>query len=150
LGLYYLETSALVKLYVREPGTEGLLRLASRSVENHFAVLSLSQVELRSAIRRRERAGDISTTIASLLLDRFEQHMETRFLRQVLSDTVVDRAVKLVDLHALRAYDAVQLAGCLTLKVLSGSEAPVFVCSDRQLLSAAQSEHLTTLNPEDL
>ena len=150
MGLYYLETSALVKLYVREPGTEGLLQLAGHAHKNRFAVLSLSRVELRSAIRRREREGDISTTIASLVLDRFDQHMDAKFLKQVINDTVLDRAVALIDSYSLRAYDSIQLAGCLTLQMFSGSEEPVFVCSDRQLLNAAKAEQLRTLNPEEI
>ena len=63
---------------------------------------------------------------------------------------MVDRAVALVDLYALRAYDAVQLAGCLTLKMISGGEEPVFVCSDHQLLKAGRAEQLVTLDPEDM
>lgn len=147
MALYYLETSALVKLYVRELGTDRLLQLASNSVENRFAVLSLSQVELRSAIRRRERAGDITPKAAGLILDHFQQHMETRFLRQALSETVLDSASEMLDRYALRAYDAIQLAGCLVLKIAVGVELPTFVSSDRQLLEAARSEQLSTLDP---
>jgi uncharacterized protein len=147
LVLYYLETSALVKLYIREAGTDRLLQLASNAVENRFAVLTLSQVELRSAIRRREREGDISPKLAGLILDRFQQHLETRFLRQVLTDAVLDGASEMIDRYALRAYDAIQLAGCLTLKITGGTESPTFVCSDQQLLEAAHSEQLTILDP---
>ena len=136
-----------MKLYVRELGTDHLLELANSSVENRFAVLALSQVEFRSAIRRRERGADISPKVAGLILDRFQQHMETRFLRQVLSDEVLDGASEMVDRYALRAYDAIQLAGCLALKITVGVELPTFVCSDRHLLEAARSEQLSTLDP---
>jgi uncharacterized protein len=147
LALYYLETSALVKLYIREPGTDRLLQLASNVDENRFAVLALSQVEFRSAIRRRQRAGDIDSKIASLVLDRFGQHLEVRFLRQVLNDSVLDIASEMIDRYALRAYDAVQLAGCLALKTAVGAEPSTFVCSDQQLLDAARSELLSVLDP---
>jgi uncharacterized protein len=147
LALYYLETSALVKLYVREPGTDRLLELASNLVENRFAVLTLSQVEFRSAIRRRGRAGDIDPNLAGLILDRFHQHLETRFLRQVLTDAVLDGASEMIDRYALRAYDAIQLAACLVLKTAVGVEPPVFVCSDQELLEAARSELLSILDP---
>jgi predicted nucleic acid-binding protein len=146
LALYYLETSALVKLYVREPGTDRLLQLVNL-VENRFAVLSLSQVEFRSAIRRRERAGDIDPNAASMLLDRFQQHQESRFLRQVLTDAVLDGASEMIDRYALRAYDAIQLAACLELKFTVSMEPLIFVCSDQQLLAAAHSELLSTLDP---
>ena len=147
MALFYLETSALVKLYVREPGTDRLLQLARNLVENRFAVLALSQVEFRSAIRRRERAGDIDPRLAGLILDRFQQHLETRFLRQVLTDAVLDGASEMIDRYALRAYDAIQLAGCLALKTAAGAEPPAFVCSDQQLLEAARSELLSILDP---
>jgi len=147
LALYYLETSALVKLYVLEPGSDRLLQIASDLSENRLAVLAISPVEVRSAIRRRERAGDIEPKTASLILDRLRQHLETRFLRQALSDVVLDGALEMIDRYALRAYDAIQLAGCLALKTVAGTDLPTFVCSDRQLLEAAHSELLPVLDP---
>lgn len=147
MALYYLETSALVKLYVREPGTDRLLQLTRNSSDNRFAVLAISVVEARSAIRRRERAGDINPQAAALVLDRLQQDLVTRFLRQPLSDAVLDASLELVDRYALRAYDAIQLAGCLVLKIAVGMDYPTFVCSDQQLLEAARSELLPTLDP---
>jgi uncharacterized protein len=149
LALYYLETSALVKLYVREPGTDRLLQLASAGLENRLVVLAVSAIEVRSAIRRRERAGDLDSKIAALLLNHLEQHLQAVFVRQVLSDPLLDCAAEMIDRYALRAYDAIQLAGCVLLKVTSGSDIPTFVCADRQLLEAARSELIPVLNPCD-
>jgi len=142
-----LETSALVKLYVREPGTDRLLQLTRNSSDNRFAVLAISIVEAQSAIRRRERARDINPQAAALVLDRLQQDLVTRFLRQPLNDAVLDAALELVDRYALRAYDAVQLAGCLVLKTAVGMDYPTFVCADQELIEAARSELLPTLDP---
>lgn len=147
MALYYLETSALVKLYVREPGTERLLRLASRVAAHRFAVSALTRVEFYSAIRKRQRLGDIEGVIATQLIARFEQHLETKFVRQILSDSVLDTATELVNRYPLRAYDAVQLAGCVVLKTTSGAQEPVFVSADAQLLQAAESEGLQFMDP---
>lgn len=147
MALYYLETSALVKLYVREPGTERLLALAARSSGNRLAILSLAQVEFRSAIRRRGRNGEIPSLVATQLLEAFERHVEGRFLVQTVTDFVVDTACALVDGHALRAFDAVQLAGYMVLKSAGGTDMPVFVCSDQELLMAAKREGATVLDP---
>lgn len=147
MALYYLETSALVKLYIRESGTERLLQLVRSANENRFAVVSLSQVEFRSAIRRRERAGDLDSRAAGLVLDRFQRHMETTFLRQTLAESVLDSACEMVERYALRAYDSVHLGACLALKAIAGASAPTFVCADRQLLQAAVSEQLPVLDP---
>jgi len=56
LALYYLETSALVKLYVYESGTERLVSLAASDAGHRFAILSLAQVEFRRqyAVNRGE------------------------------------------------------------------------------------------------
>lgn len=144
---YYLDTSALVKLYVQEPGTDRLLQLSNNSAENRMVVLALSPIEVRSAIRRRQRAGDIDSEAASLILDVLQKHLESRFVRQPLNDFVLDGALEMIDRYALRAYDAVQLAGCLAFKTAARAEIPTFVCSDRQLLAAAHSELLPVLDP---
>jgi len=147
LAFYYLETSALVKLYVRESGTERVLALANRTTENRLAILALSQVELRSAVRRRERNGEIPPLVATQLLETFKRHLEVRFVSQMVTDFVLDVASALVDRHALRAYDAVQLAGYVALRGSTGTDAPVFVSSDNALLSAAKQEGIPVLDP---
>lgn len=148
MPIYYLETSALVKLYVREPGTDRLLQLASRSSDSRLVILSLAQVEFRSAVRRRERNGEIPAAVATGLLEAFGRHLQTKFAIQVITDFVLDIAVALVDRHALRAFDAMQLAGYFALKATTSSaESPVFVCSDQALLAAAEGEGAATLNP---
>ncbi|HEV2099215.1 MAG TPA: type II toxin-antitoxin system VapC family toxin [Stellaceae bacterium] len=146
MALYFLDTSALVKLYVQETGTDRLLPLISDQPENRFAVLAISVVEVRSAIRRRQRAEDIDATIADAILKSVRSHMETRFIRQAVNDTVIDAALDLIDRYALRAYDAIQLAGCLVLCTIA-AEAFTFVCSDHRLLEAARSEQLKVLDP---
>jgi len=137
--------SALLKLYVREPGTETMLRLAA-APQHRIAVSGLAAVEFRCAVRRRERAGDIPAATARALLDRLQRHLVTAFLQQPLNDSVLGLAANLADRHPLRALDAVQLAACLALR--ENSEPPlVFVCSDGVLLTAAADEGLRWLNP---
>jgi len=52
---------------------------------------------------------------------------------------VIQETAALLDRHALRAYDAVQLAGCIMLRARLERHA-TFVCSDRQLLKADEDE----------
>ena len=146
MALYFLDTSALVKLYVQEPGTDRLLPLISDRPENRFAVLTIAVVEIHSAIRRRQRAGDIDTEVATAILENVQSHMETRFIRQAVNETVIDTALEMIDRYALRAYDAVQLAGCLVLCGIA-AESFTFVCSDHRLLEAARSEQLKVFDP---
>ena len=146
MALYFLDTSALVKLYVQEPGTDRLLPLVTSRPGNRFAILSIAIGEIRSAIRRRQRAGDIDASIATSILENVRSHSETRFIRQVINDPVIDTAMEMLDRYPLRAYDAIQLAGCLALCAIT-TEDFIFVCSDQRLLEAARSERLKTLDP---
>ena len=52
----YLDTSALVKLYVYESGTPQMLELASKA-DNQLTLSTLTQIEFHSAVRSRQRAG---------------------------------------------------------------------------------------------
>jgi predicted nucleic acid-binding protein len=147
LALYYLETSALVKLYVYESGTERLLGLTASDAGHRFAILSLAQVEFRSAIRRRQRGGEIPDHAADGLIESFRRHSEGKFLIQSFSDSLLDVALALIDSYPLKGYDAVQLAGYLMLRSISGTEEPTFVCADKVLLSAARNEGCPVLDP---
>ena len=147
MALYYLETSALVKLYVYEAGTDRMLALTTRGAGHRFAILSLAQVEYRSAIRRRQRSGEIPAPTANQLIETFQRHAEGKFLIQSLSNSVLDVSLALVDSYGLRGYDAVQLAGYLVLRSVSGSEEPTFVCADKVLLSAGRNEGCPVLDP---
>ena len=146
MSVYYLDTSALVKLYVREPGTDQMLRLADPAGGHTLAVLGLTRVEFRSAVRQRERAGDVARNIADNLIDSMDRHLANFFLVQPITDLVIQEAAALLDRNALRAYDAVQLAGCIMLRARLGRHA-TFVCSERQLLKAAEDEGMTVLDP---
>ena len=133
---------------MQEPGTDRLLSLISDRPENRFAVLAISIVEVRSAVRRRQRSGDIDASVATAILESVQSHMATRFIRQLINDTVIDTALEMIDRYALRAYDAIQLAGCIVLCPMA-PEAFTFVCSDHKLLEAAQSEQLKVLDPAE-
>ncbi len=147
MALYYLETSALVKLYVYETGTDRLLGLTASDAGHRFAILSLAQVEFRAAIRGRQRRGEIHDNSADELIETFRRHAEGKFLIQSFSDSVLDVALALIDSYPLRGYDATQLAGYLVLRSISGTEDPTFVCADKVLLSAARNEGCRVLDP---
>lgn len=148
MALYYLETSALVKLYVYETGTDRLLGLTASDAGHRFTILSLAQVEFRAAIRRRQRSREIANNAADGLIESFRRHVEGKFLIQPFSDSLLDVASALIDGYGLRGYDSVQLAGYLILRSISGAEEPIFVCADKVLLAAARNEGCRVLDPE--
>jgi hypothetical protein len=48
--------------------------------------------------------------LATQLIEAFKHHLETRFAVQAVNDFVLGLSAALVDRHALRAFDAIQLA----------------------------------------
>lgn len=150
MGLRYLETSALVKLYIVEVGTPAMVRMASPLAGHVLAVLALSRVECVSAIRRRLREGDLQPSAAESVEQQLDRRLAFRFLIQPVTDRVLDEAVRLLRRHPLRAFDALQLAGFLLLVSMSSpdrADSPVFVSADERLLAAARAELVAVENP---
>lgn len=147
MATYFLDTSALAKLYIREAGTEQMVKLATRSDGPSLVILTLSRVELHSAIRRRVRSRELSPENSEVALASFHQHLMSIFLVQPMTEVILERALSVIDEQELRAYDAIQLAACLTQASQEPEGLATFVSADRQLLAAAQAEGLRVLNP---
>ena len=142
----YLDTSALIKLYVEEDGTERVVAITADFDGVQVIILDFTPLEARSAVRRRQREGDISGADADRILDRIEADTSSSFLVQPSTSAVIEGAARLIDRHPLRAYDALQLAGCLVIRdIVPGLL--TFVCADVRLCGAAELEGLTVLNP---
>lgn len=148
MALLYLDTSALVKLYVQEQGTEKMLELAHPDAGNRLVILSLSRIEFRAAVRRRAKLGDIDETLADELINAFNGHLTRVFQMQPVNEPVMVAAGNAIDDYYLRAYDAMQLGGYVALRTSIGEDLEsVFVCADDSLLKAAHDQGFPVLNP---
>jgi predicted nucleic acid-binding protein len=144
----FLDTSALVKLYVDETGTDAMVALADPSAGNQLAIVAITRAEFRAAIRRRVTLGDINEADANAALARFTAHLSTLYLVQPLNETVLESACGVIDRHTLRAYDSMQLAGCLVLRMTIGGDVELrFVSADQALLKAAGADGLPVIDP---
>lgn len=143
---YYFDTSALVKLYIQEKGADRLRQMLNQNEDNRIFILELTLLEVRSAIRRRERAHEISAVDANGFLTQIDQDGKSRYFVERISDQVTAEAHRLIDNHPIRALDALQLAGCILLSQ-AYRPPPIFVCADYDLCDAATAERIATLNP---
>ncbi len=108
-----------------------------------LAVSALTRVEVPAALWRKHRAGELSGPAAGTLVRRFEADLLTpRFVAVATSVELLDLAATLTARHALRTYDAIQLASAL---IMRGASAAVegFACFDVQLRDAAAVEGFT-------
>ena len=139
----YLDSSAVVKLYVPERGHE-LVRLLG-GVKLSSAV---TRVEVASALWRKERLGELDAADAVTLLAAFDVDLGRRLTTVVVDQRVLDEATEVVARHALRAYDAVQLATAIVARRVLG-RLDEFAAFDQTLRRAAATEQFT-LVPERL
>jgi predicted nucleic acid-binding protein len=109
----YLDTSALVKRYVREAGTDEVIEL----VENAGTVgsASFTKVEMAAAFDKAVRQGWVKKKIALQAWQDFLDHWSS-FIRLNISAGTIDRASTLAWDYSLRGYDAMHLACALLWK----------------------------------
>ncbi len=133
----YIDTSVMVKRYVRESGRPAAQTLLAR----HSLVSSvILLVELYSAFVRRTREG----TLATVALPRLFTRVAADRLRWTLvgaSSEVIDEAHSLVERHPLRTLDAIHVASARVFQ--QQLQSPVlFISTDKRQLAAAAREGL--------
>jgi len=146
VSLYFLEATAFAKLFVQEPGTAALIRLMETVEDNRKLISAGTPLEVYAAIRRRERAGDISATDASAALEILRLEA-ARMVQQPLNPAVLESARQLLDRTRLRWPAAIQLGSALVARDMFQGTAITFVSASQELLEAAHTEGLETMDP---
>jgi uncharacterized protein len=136
----YLDTSALVKLYVDEEGGETV----RGSVEETQVVVtsSIAYVEARVAFARRHHEGGLSASEHRRTIRDLDGDWP-RYLTIEVVTAIIREAARLADTYRLRAYDAVHLASATTANRRLGGL--VFASWDGALERAARREGLEAL-----
>ncbi|MBU2600719.1 MAG: type II toxin-antitoxin system VapC family toxin [Actinobacteria bacterium] len=129
----FLDTSALVKRYVDEPGSDTIAAVLAEA--DRLIVSALTLPECVSAFRRLAREGHVTSEQyerlkAIVLLD-----LSDAVVCHVVPE-VIDLAIDCLEQYPLRTLDAMQLAGARAVKP------DLFVTSDRRQAHAARSEGL--------
>jgi predicted nucleic acid-binding protein len=132
--ILFCDTSALVKLYVREAFTEEML--AAVATASAIAVCRIAWAEAMAALARRSRESPADADAIATVRERLCADWSDYAIVEV-TQTLVERAGEYADTFALRAYDSVQLAAAHILSNAS-SESVQFACFDRRLSNAAR------------
>lgn len=150
MSVYFFDSSATVKRYINEVGTDWVTSLADPASNNRIHVAGITGAEVVSAIARRARGGNISENDAAAAIALFRHHFSQRYVVAAISSVLISSAMQIGEKYALRGYDAVQLAAALELKadcIALGVPGPVLVSADSELNIAATAEGFTTDNP---
>ena len=146
MAAHFIDTSALVRRYDRsEPGAERVRTICRPLAANTVIISRLTPVEVASAFARKAREGVLDVPRHKLLWRSFLAHWRRQYSAVAVDDQVLLEAQRLVMMHGLRAYDAVQV-GCakrIATIVAAGSGEPLtFVTADRGQANAARAEGL--------
>jgi hypothetical protein len=146
--ILFMDTSAVVKRYVTEAGSKWVASLTN-DASNRIFIATITEVEVTSAVQRRTLGGSLTRDAARAALANFEADLIGGYARIALTRVVVQRAKLLARTHALRGYDAVQLATALQITVRSGKQPVTFIAADNALSTVARTEGLAVDNPND-
>ncbi len=142
--MIYFDSSALVKRYLREEGSETVKSLIAGS--KLIATSKLAYPEILSAFMRKYRSGELPDNTRAVVMEKFESDWNKVFVVE-FHDELLAIIRRLMGKHPLRGADAVHLSSALWLE-LATKESATFVTSDVVLISAAQAENLKALNPQ--
>jgi predicted nucleic acid-binding protein len=149
MTIFYLDTSALVKRYKTEEGSDIIDYLYDNLPKGHrLATSFLTVLEFVSAIRRLLKGNRISKANFETIISTFSQELEP-FLIRSIEDNVVAEALNKVVSHALKSADSIHLSTVLELREImkDAGEKVVFVCDDDELMKAGRRENLECINP---
>lgn len=150
--IYFWDSSALVKRYIRETGTQWVKDTLRRSRRSECLIAKVTGAEVAAALARKQRMGEISNRNRLKALRAFLLHFRRSYTKIEISDTVVNLAIDLTQRHPLRGYDAIQLASAMIMDAdLKRTRKPglTFVSADNILCEAAQAEGLLMENPNN-
>jgi predicted nucleic acid-binding protein len=133
----FLDTSALAKRYIAEPGSEKVLALCQQADSLVVSIICLP--ELISALARLVREKKLAMANYRKLKRDAIADLADAYICQITPE-VIDLGISLLEQHSLRAMDALHLASALA------SEPDIFVSADHRQHLAARKAGLKILD----
>ncbi len=147
---YFLDTSALVKKYHCESGTDVILNIINKNNINIY-ISDIAVIEFHSALLKKVRQHEIDRNACDMALQKFLQDCEAGdYLIEEFNDHIKEKSVDALNAYSvdygLRTLDSIQLATALVLH--DRDMLTYFVTSDLILERVAKAIGLKPINPE--
>jgi predicted nucleic acid-binding protein len=140
--ILYLDTSALVKLYVEEDHSDWVHACAAEAEVLATSVVALP--EMLSALSRKRREGALAASDFSQVVEQLGEDWENLAVAAVQPHRAGDLATS----HPLRGLDAVHLAAALEFLQEGEGVQECFLSFDKRLNAAAAAERLVVKAPQ--
>ena len=138
--ILYLDTSALVKVYIEEPGSDRVANWLEKADEAAISVVAYAEVY--SAFRRAFWAERrITESDFKAVVHKFEEDWRDGAYTLVgIGNRVLEKARDLILRYGLKGFDGIHLGAALFLNEQLGEV--VFGAFDKKLLDVAEKESL--------
>lgn len=148
---FFLDTSAVVKIYHQEKGTEKITQHLAGIPEELFLTTSdLTKIELHSTLLKKYREKKIDDKSLAEVFQLFDVDFQ-KYNIIVVDGIIKNIALSLIDnlgiKYSLRTLDSLQLASAIFSN--NYSKIDFFVSSDKKLLNIAK-EYFQIINPEEI
>jgi uncharacterized protein len=118
MGIYFLDSSALVKRYVSEVGSSWVMQRLDPALNHDVFIAAIASVEIIAAISRRARSGSLTAQDAMMICTQIKADLGADFEIVEITERVISSAMALAETYQLRGYDAVQLAAATAVNQL--------------------------------
>ena len=148
MSKYFFDTSAIVKRYHREDGSDFIDRLFAEA-DAEFVISDISIIEFYSALSLKVRVGEIDEENFMSLRKLFSQDIKRR-LYEVAEFTNAEKLestkllLKYAKKHSLKTLDAIQLS---VVKSVNELEVKAVVCADEKFCKVIILEGFPVINP---
>ncbi len=144
---YFLDTSALVKLYHQEQGSD-IVESYVADQNNQIWISILTRVEFHSVFVRKFREEELTEITLQTVFESFHEDLHHRFQVLSLTEDIIEKAILLFlsqgKTYPLRTLDALQIASAQTVE----HHEVIFVTADRKQFTVANRLFSRVINPE--
>jgi predicted nucleic acid-binding protein len=147
--MIFIDTSALVKPYLREPGehtVRTVLKKGAREIfiSNHVAL------EVAATFAYKLRAGTVDRRTYHRIRGEFFTDLPQVFQVVDVDEGTVQRAIDLADNYRVQGVGSIDLIHVATAERLGVAKRrmPTIVCADRAMRNLASAAGFSVFNPE--
>lgn len=147
---YLADTSALIKLYHSEPGSDYMEQLIG-NLGNRIYIAPITLIEFESVLAIKQRTRQISAEEAEVSRSRLSGELKSEFVRgtasvrpgHLRSAGLLIRRFGVT--HSLRAMDAIQVA--IAAELYDEKRIHFFLTSDIRLFGVAKTLGIPSIDP---